>query len=98
MAVCVCLPSSQQKVIDMKEVNTAMKESTWQDDKDITHCQLCKKAFSVARRKVTSLPHTSTPPHPHSPPPPPPPPPLHSITVATVVGSTASRALRMPCS
>jgi hypothetical protein len=25
----------------------------WAEDKDTDHCQLCKQAFSIARRKVS---------------------------------------------
>lgn len=43
---------SKQQAADMKEVSSIMKESVWQDDKDINDCQGCKKPFSVGRRKV----------------------------------------------
>ena len=39
----------------MKEVSSLMKESVWQDDKDINDCQGCKKVFSVSRRKVNPI-------------------------------------------
>ena len=37
----------------MKVVSQVMTESRWQDDKDISGCQICKSAFSVAKRKVS---------------------------------------------
>ncbi len=43
---------SQQKVSDMKEVSSIMKESVWVEDKNITDCKGCNKPFSVSRRKV----------------------------------------------
>ena len=43
---------SQQKVADMKQVSSIMKESVWVEDKNITDCKGCKKPFSVSRRKV----------------------------------------------
>ena len=43
---------SKQQAADMKEVSSLMKESVWQDDKDINDCQACNKPFSVGRRKV----------------------------------------------
>ena len=45
---------SQQKVADMKQVSSIMKESVWEEDKNITDCKGCSKAFSVSRRKVTA--------------------------------------------
>ena len=46
--------SSQQKVADMKQVSSIMKESVWVEDKSIAECKGCNKAFSVSRRKVSS--------------------------------------------
>jgi chromosome segregation ATPase len=43
------LSLSQQKIVDMKQVQSA--ENIWQDEKDITECQNCQAAFSVGRRK-----------------------------------------------
>lgn len=43
---------SQQKVVDMKQVSSIMKESVWVEDKSITDCKGCTKPFSVSRRKV----------------------------------------------
>ena len=36
----------------MKEVQQALKEAQWADDREVTHCKQCEKAFSVSRRKV----------------------------------------------
>ena len=43
---------TKEKLSDMQEVSSVMKESVWMDDKNITECQQCNKPFSVARRKV----------------------------------------------
>lgn len=45
------LSLSQQKVSDMKEVSSIMKESVWVEDKSIVDCKGCNKPFSVSRRK-----------------------------------------------
>ena len=44
---------SQQKVEDMKQVSSLVKESVWVEDKAITDCKGCNKPFSVSRRKVS---------------------------------------------
>ncbi len=43
---------SQQKVADMKQVSSLVKDSVWVEDKSITDCKGCCKTFSVSRRKV----------------------------------------------
>ncbi|CAB3988950.1 RUN and FYVE domain-containing 2-like [Paramuricea clavata] len=45
------LSSSHLKVVEMKEAHQNMKDMKWADDKDTDHCQLCKQAFSISRRK-----------------------------------------------
>ncbi|KAK2160757.1 hypothetical protein LSH36_127g09000 [Paralvinella palmiformis] len=43
--------TSKLRVEDMKEVQQALKEAQWADDREVTHCKQCEKAFSVSRRK-----------------------------------------------
>lgn len=31
----------------------------WADDKDTDHCQFCKQAFSISRRKVSEAYHVA---------------------------------------
>jgi RUN and FYVE domain-containing protein 1 len=45
------LSLAQEKLSDMKQVSSVMKDSVWVDDREITECQQCKSGFSVARRK-----------------------------------------------
>lgn len=45
------LSESKLKVEDLKESQQIMKEAQWADDKDVTNCRQCEKAFSVSRRK-----------------------------------------------
>ncbi len=37
---------------DLREANQAMREAQWAEDKDVSICKQCTKAFSVSRRKV----------------------------------------------
>ena len=52
MLSCDVMCRSQQKVADMKQVSSLVKDSVWVEDKAITDCKGCGKAFSVSRRKV----------------------------------------------
>jgi len=45
------LNRTHTEVDEMKELQAALKDKTWQDDKDATECQLCIQPFSLARRK-----------------------------------------------
>jgi len=49
---CLSVDRSKLRVEDMKEVQQALKEAQWADDREVTHCKQCEKAFSVSRRKV----------------------------------------------
>lgn len=50
MLLNVC--RSKLRVEDLREMQQVNKEASWASDKDATHCKLCTKPFSVARRKV----------------------------------------------
>ncbi|KAG8198944.1 hypothetical protein JTE90_015150 [Oedothorax gibbosus] len=45
------LKESKLKIEDLKENQMAMKEAVWTQDRQVTYCKQCNKAFSVARRK-----------------------------------------------
>ncbi|XP_070545448.1 RUN and FYVE domain-containing protein 2-like isoform X2 [Ptychodera flava] len=45
------LSESRLKMDDMFEQQQYLKEKTWTDDKEVTSCKQCNKAFSVSRRK-----------------------------------------------
>ncbi|XP_043911697.1 RUN and FYVE domain-containing protein 2 isoform X2 [Protopterus annectens] len=45
------LSESKLKIEDIKEANKALQGQVWLKDKEATHCKLCEKEFSIARRK-----------------------------------------------
>jgi len=47
--IMIFLLQFPQKIADMKDESTMMRESVWVDNKNITECQQCKKPFSVAK-------------------------------------------------
>ena len=47
--------STKLKTEELREAHQMVTEAQWADDKLVTHCAQCKKAFSVSRRKVGHL-------------------------------------------
>ncbi|XP_076054246.1 RUN and FYVE domain-containing protein 2-like isoform X2 [Oratosquilla oratoria] len=45
------LSESKLKMADLKDASKNIREAQWAPDNEVTHCKLCSKDFSIARRK-----------------------------------------------
>ncbi|KAG0718915.1 RUN and FYVE domain-containing protein 2 [Chionoecetes opilio] len=45
------LSESKLKMADLRDVSKSLREAQWAPDKEATHCRLCEKEFSIARRR-----------------------------------------------
>ena len=45
------LSDSKLQMSEMKDVSKAYRDAQWAPDKEASHCNLCEKEFSIARRR-----------------------------------------------